>query len=34
MRASGVEDVLQAEKIGLARRQWEQEPTVNVQVQL
>jgi hypothetical protein len=34
MRASGVGDVLQAEKIGLARRQWEQEPTVNVQVQV
>jgi hypothetical protein len=34
MRTSGVGNVLQAEKIGLARRQWEQEPTVNVQVQV
>jgi hypothetical protein len=34
MRASGVGDVLQAEKIGLARRQWEPEPTVNMQVQV
>jgi hypothetical protein len=34
MRASGVGDVLQAEKIGLARKQWEQEPTVNMQVQV